>query len=133
MEYMGKKQKLSLFQRKCILVYFLLWQTRQPVFVRLLQGAFRVSQCDWLSGQQKYHVENCIKTLTDIGKYFLFFFEEQVARHTRPEGHFREWATTIFFHRPMPPTPRAETGLPLLQSLWMQAWVSSIRSNINIH
>ncbi|XP_038054419.1 inositol 1,4,5-trisphosphate receptor isoform X2 [Patiria miniata] len=43
-------------------------QTRQPVFVRLLQGAFRVSQCDWLTGHQKYHVENCIKTLTDIAK-----------------------------------------------------------------
>ena len=43
-------------------------QTRQPVFVRLLQGAFRVSQCDWMSGQQKFHVEACIKTLTDIGE-----------------------------------------------------------------
>ncbi|XP_078000812.1 inositol 1,4,5-trisphosphate receptor-like isoform X2 [Glandiceps talaboti] len=42
--------------------------TRQPVFVRLLQGAFRVSQCSWLSGQQKFHVENCIKTLTDMAK-----------------------------------------------------------------
>uniref|UniRef100_A0ABM0MCB0 Inositol 1,4,5-trisphosphate receptor-like n=1 Tax=Saccoglossus kowalevskii TaxID=10224 RepID=A0ABM0MCB0_SACKO len=40
--------------------------TRQPVFVKLLQGAFRVSQCSWLSGQQKFHVETCIKTLTDM-------------------------------------------------------------------
>ncbi|XP_071509549.1 inositol 1,4,5-trisphosphate receptor-like [Diadema antillarum] len=43
-------------------------QSHQPMFVRLLQGAFRVSLCSWLSGQQKYHVENCIKTLTDIAK-----------------------------------------------------------------
>ncbi|XP_071815438.1 inositol 1,4,5-trisphosphate receptor-like isoform X4 [Apostichopus japonicus] len=43
-------------------------QSRQPVLIQLLQGAFRVSQCEWLSGQQKYHVENCIKTLTDIAK-----------------------------------------------------------------
>ncbi|KAK3103047.1 hypothetical protein FSP39_016030 [Pinctada imbricata] len=43
-------------------------QSRQPVFVKLLQGAFRVSECAWLSGTQKYHVETCIKTLADIAK-----------------------------------------------------------------
>ncbi|XP_064604842.1 inositol 1,4,5-trisphosphate receptor-like isoform X2 [Liolophura sinensis] len=43
-------------------------QTRQPVFVQLLQGAFRLSHCSWLTGTQKYHVENCIKTLSDIAK-----------------------------------------------------------------
>ncbi|KAJ8046348.1 Inositol 1,4,5-trisphosphate receptor [Holothuria leucospilota] len=43
-------------------------QSRQPVLIQLLQGAFRVSQCTWLLGQQKFHVENCIKTLTDIAK-----------------------------------------------------------------
>ena len=37
----------------------------------------------------------------------------QVARHTWPEGHFKVWATIIFFQRLLP--PRAETGLPLLQ------------------
>lgn len=45
-----------------------IFQTRQPVFVQLLQGAFRLSHCSWLTGTQKYHVENCIKTLSDIGK-----------------------------------------------------------------
>ena len=37
----------------------------------------------------------------------------QVARHTRPEGHFKVWATIIFFRRPllMPPTHWAE-GYP---------------------
>ena len=44
-------------------------------------------------------------------------FVMHVARHTRPEGHFKVWATIIFFQRPLPPTPRAETGLPLLQSI----------------
>ncbi|XP_033744403.1 inositol 1,4,5-trisphosphate receptor-like isoform X4 [Pecten maximus] len=43
-------------------------KSRQPVFVRLLQGAFRVSHCKWLSGTQKFHVETCIKTLADIAK-----------------------------------------------------------------
>lgn len=44
-------------------------QSRQPVFVKLLRSAFRVSQCSWLSGSQKYHVEACIKALSDIGNY----------------------------------------------------------------
>ncbi|XP_061187354.1 inositol 1,4,5-trisphosphate receptor type 1-like isoform X3 [Saccostrea echinata] len=43
-------------------------QSRQPVFVKLLQGAFRVSDCPWLTGTQKYHVETCIKCLADIAK-----------------------------------------------------------------
>ena len=46
----------------------------------------------------------------------------------KAEGHFKVWATIIFFQRPLLPTPRAETGLPLSQSIRMQAWVSSIRS-----
>ena len=44
-------------------------QARQPVFVKLLQGAYRLSHCDWLTGVQKYHVESCIKTLSEIGMY----------------------------------------------------------------
>lgn len=47
---------------------FDVFQSRQPVFVKLLQGAFRVSDCPWLTGTQKYHVETCIKCLADIGK-----------------------------------------------------------------
>ncbi|PVD24858.1 hypothetical protein C0Q70_15345 [Pomacea canaliculata] len=43
-------------------------QTNQPVFVQLLQGAFRVSHCQWLTGQQRCNVENCIKTLSDSAK-----------------------------------------------------------------
>lgn len=43
-------------------------QTHQPVFVRLLQAAFRLSTCSWLSLQQRMNVENCIKTLADIAK-----------------------------------------------------------------
>lgn len=43
-------------------------QTRQPLFVKLLQAAFRLSRCDWLSGQQKFQVDTCIKTLSDIAK-----------------------------------------------------------------
>eukprot|EP00058_Branchiostoma_floridae_P014304 XP_002599792.1 hypothetical protein BRAFLDRAFT_70263 [Branchiostoma floridae] len=43
-------------------------QTRQPIFVQLLSGAYRVSQCTWLNTQQRCMVETCIKTLTEIAK-----------------------------------------------------------------
>ncbi|XP_078597703.1 inositol 1,4,5-trisphosphate receptor-like isoform X8 [Branchiostoma floridae x Branchiostoma japonicum] len=42
--------------------------TRQPIFVQLLSGAYRVSQCTWLNTQQRCMVETCIKTLTEIVK-----------------------------------------------------------------
>ena len=54
-------------QEHLLIRQLLNFQTNQPVFVRLLQGAFRVSHCQWLTGPQRYHVENCIKTLSDSG------------------------------------------------------------------
>ena len=36
------------------------------MFIRLLQGAFRLSTCSWLNLQQRISVENCIKALADI-------------------------------------------------------------------
>nr|CAD7587881.1 unnamed protein product [Timema genevievae] len=44
-----------------------LTQTRQPVFVQLLQAAFLMSQCTWLNASQRFSVENCIRTLSDVG------------------------------------------------------------------
>ncbi|XP_036387842.1 inositol 1,4,5-trisphosphate receptor type 1 isoform X5 [Megalops cyprinoides] len=43
-------------------------QTRQPVFVQLLQGVFRVYHCNWLIPVQKASVESCIKVLSDVAK-----------------------------------------------------------------
>ena len=43
-------------------------QTRQSVFVQLLGAVFRVSQCSWLTSDQRLGVENCIKTLADVAK-----------------------------------------------------------------
>lgn len=43
-------------------------QTRQPVFVQLLQIAFRLSQCAWLSSSQRHNVESCIRTLSDMAR-----------------------------------------------------------------
>ncbi|XP_046681904.1 inositol 1,4,5-trisphosphate receptor isoform X6 [Homalodisca vitripennis] len=43
-------------------------QTRQPIFVQLLQAAFRVSQCSWLNASQQFNVENCIRTLSEVAK-----------------------------------------------------------------
>ena len=46
----------------------ILFQTRQPVFVQLLGAAFRVSQCSWLTVDQRVNVENCIRTLSEVAK-----------------------------------------------------------------
>ncbi|KAL3853775.1 hypothetical protein ACJMK2_017288 [Sinanodonta woodiana] len=43
-------------------------QSRQPMFVNLLEGAFRLSQFQWLTGTQEYYVQECIKTLSNIAK-----------------------------------------------------------------
>uniref|UniRef100_A0AAQ6A6V1 Inositol 1,4,5-trisphosphate receptor n=1 Tax=Amphiprion ocellaris TaxID=80972 RepID=A0AAQ6A6V1_AMPOC len=43
-------------------------QTRQPVFVQLLQAVFRVYHCNWLIPVQKGSVESCIKVLSDVAK-----------------------------------------------------------------
>ncbi|XP_045931664.1 inositol 1,4,5-trisphosphate receptor type 1 [Micropterus dolomieu] len=43
-------------------------ETRQPVFVQLLQGVFRVFHCNWLNPLQKASVEACIKVLSDVAK-----------------------------------------------------------------
>ncbi|XP_078804197.1 inositol 1,4,5-trisphosphate-gated calcium channel ITPR1 isoform X3 [Oryzias latipes] len=42
--------------------------TRQPVFVQLLQGVFRIYHCNWLNPVQKASVEACIKVLSDVAK-----------------------------------------------------------------
>ncbi|XP_052781889.1 inositol 1,4,5-trisphosphate receptor type 1-like isoform X2 [Mya arenaria] len=42
-------------------------QSRQPMFVKLLQGAFRLSNRNW-EGSQSFHVQECIKTLSTIAK-----------------------------------------------------------------
>lgn len=38
------------------------------MFVRILQGAYRLSTCTWLSLPQRINVETCIKSLIDISK-----------------------------------------------------------------
>jgi len=55
-------------------------QTRQPIFIKLLQSTYRLISCPWLSGQQKFHIENCLRTLTDIGECsshkFVYFIND---------------------------------------------------------
>ncbi|XP_007250632.3 inositol 1,4,5-trisphosphate receptor type 2 [Astyanax mexicanus] len=43
-------------------------QTHQPIFIQLLQAAFRVYNCSWVSSLQKSNIEACIKTLSDVAK-----------------------------------------------------------------
>ncbi|XP_015284919.1 PREDICTED: inositol 1,4,5-trisphosphate receptor type 2 [Gekko japonicus] len=43
-------------------------QTHQPVFIQLLQSAFRIYNCTWPNPTQKSSVESCIKTLAEVAK-----------------------------------------------------------------
>ncbi|XP_032593574.1 inositol 1,4,5-trisphosphate receptor isoform X2 [Drosophila grimshawi] len=43
-------------------------QSRQLIFVQLLQAAYRLTQCKWLSLGDRFNVENCIRTLTESAK-----------------------------------------------------------------
>ncbi|CAG4962499.1 unnamed protein product [Colias eurytheme] len=43
-------------------------QTRQSIFVKLLQSTFRIYQCPWLNPPQKLNVEKCIRTLSEVAK-----------------------------------------------------------------
>ncbi|XP_078091386.1 inositol 1,4,5-trisphosphate-gated calcium channel ITPR2 isoform X4 [Mustelus asterias] len=43
-------------------------QTHQPIFIQLLQTAFRIYNCTWPNPSQKASVESCIKTLAEVAK-----------------------------------------------------------------
>ncbi|XP_061085026.1 inositol 1,4,5-trisphosphate receptor type 2 [Conger conger] len=43
-------------------------QTHQPIFIKLLQSAFRIYNCTWITTLQKTNIEGCIKTLADVAK-----------------------------------------------------------------
>ncbi|XP_053320394.1 inositol 1,4,5-trisphosphate receptor type 2 [Spea bombifrons] len=43
-------------------------QTHQPLFIQLLQSAFRIYNCTWPNPSQKSVVESCIKTLAEVAK-----------------------------------------------------------------
>uniref|UniRef100_H3ANP0 Inositol 1,4,5-trisphosphate receptor type 2 n=1 Tax=Latimeria chalumnae TaxID=7897 RepID=H3ANP0_LATCH len=43
-------------------------QTHQPIFIQLLQSAFRIYSCSWPSHSQKASLESCIKTLAEVAK-----------------------------------------------------------------
>uniref|UniRef100_A0A668ABN8 Inositol 1,4,5-trisphosphate receptor n=1 Tax=Myripristis murdjan TaxID=586833 RepID=A0A668ABN8_9TELE len=43
-------------------------QTNQPIFIQLLQSAFRIYNCTWINSAQKANIESCIKTLADVAK-----------------------------------------------------------------
>ncbi|CAH2278455.1 inositol 1,4,5-trisphosphate receptor type 2 isoform X1 [Pelobates cultripes] len=43
-------------------------QTHQPLFIQLLQSAFRIYNCTWPNPSQKSTVESCIKTLAEVAK-----------------------------------------------------------------
>lgn len=79
------KSLLCFFLIPC---YATLLQTRQPVFVQLLQGVFRVYHCNWLNPVQKASVEACIKVLSDVGKKLRWrYFHVTISKVPFPEKH----------------------------------------------
>lgn len=43
-------------------------QIHQNIFVQIVQSAYRLTKCKWISPPQKFHVENCIRTMTDVAQ-----------------------------------------------------------------
>lgn len=43
-------------------------QIHQNIFVQIVQSAYRLTKCKWITPPQKFHVENCIRTLTDVAQ-----------------------------------------------------------------
>lgn len=43
-------------------------QTHQTIFIQIVQSAYRLTKCKWITPAQKFHVENCIRTLTEIAQ-----------------------------------------------------------------
>lgn len=43
-------------------------QTHQTIFVQMVQSAYRLTRCKWITPPHKFHVENCIRTLTDVAQ-----------------------------------------------------------------
>ncbi|XP_012156517.1 inositol 1,4,5-trisphosphate receptor isoform X2 [Ceratitis capitata] len=43
-------------------------QTRQMIFVQILQATYRLTQCKWLSLADRFNVENCVRTLAESAK-----------------------------------------------------------------
>ncbi|KAJ8245710.1 hypothetical protein GJAV_G00273660 [Gymnothorax javanicus] len=43
-------------------------QAHQPIFIQLMQSAFRIYNCTWITTLQKSNIEGCIKTLADVAK-----------------------------------------------------------------
>uniref|UniRef100_W4VS92 Inositol 1,4,5-trisphosphate receptor n=1 Tax=Corethrella appendiculata TaxID=1370023 RepID=W4VS92_9DIPT len=41
---------------------------RQLIFVKILQSSFKLTLCKWLTPSQRFNVENCIRTLSEIAK-----------------------------------------------------------------
>lgn len=43
-------------------------QTRQNIFIQLLQCTVKVSECKWLAPAERFNVDNCIRTLAEIAR-----------------------------------------------------------------
>lgn len=43
-------------------------QSHQTIFIHIVQSAYRLTKCKWITPAQKFHAENCIRTLTEVAQ-----------------------------------------------------------------
>lgn len=107
-------------------LFLLVLQTRQPVFVQLLQGVFRVYHCNWLNPVQKASVEACIKVLSDVGK---ILWQHPPPTSSMTLGRTLKFKTLNIYALPSPP-PQLKAEPSLSQLTWTVRWTTCLSSPI---
>ena len=128
-QYVTSSLSLSLslvtigFNNSYLLYFYIIASTSATLVTNIQKSLMSLNHCQChcqltistLDIPTPLHV--CGSYLYLVVRFFSssFLLYMKVARHTIPEGHFKVSATIVFVQRSLPPTPRAETGLPLLQ------------------
>lgn len=53
-------------------------QTHQSIFIQIVQSAYRLTKCKWITAAQKFHIENCIRTLTEVAQKRVITFPTEL-------------------------------------------------------
>lgn len=52
--------------------------THQTIFIQIVQSAYRLTKCRWTTPAQKFHTENCIRTLTEMAQKRNITFSDEL-------------------------------------------------------
>lgn len=52
--------------------------THQTIFIQIVQSAYRLTKCRWITSAQKFHTENCIRTLTELAQKRNIAFPDEL-------------------------------------------------------